>query len=138
MGSEIGASLVEATVCEASLQGEPNASHQLGETRVRPQRVPEWFHFKVAETTGALPVSLFEPREGLILLAEPGIDNSERKGRCITLLRSRIKLFEHAESLTSLTQPRMRVPQKSKGHGPASAQCRVLFQLRQALSVHSP
>src|SRR5882724_12832909 len=121
----------------AVLLREPHATHQVGKTRVGPQRVPEWFHFKVAETTGALPISLFEPREGLILLTEPGIDNSERKGRRIPLLRGRLKLFEHAESLTSLTQPRMRVPQKSKGHGPASAQCRVLFQLRQTLSVHS-
>src|SRR5882724_3927005 len=122
---------------EAVLRWEADATHQVGKTRVGPQRVPEWFHFKVAETTGALPISLFEPREGLILLTEPGIDNSERKGRRIPLLRGRLKLFEHAESLTSLTQPRMRVPQKSKGHGPASAECRVLFQLRQTLSMHS-
>ena len=91
-----------------SSRWEPEATHQVGKTRVRPQRVPEWFHFKVAETTGALLVSLVEPREGLILLTEPGIDNSERKGRCIPLLRGRLKLFKQAESLTSLTQPRMR------------------------------
>src|SRR6267154_2362647 len=121
----------------AVLLWEPHATHQVGKTRVGPQRIPEWFHFKVTETTGALPISLFEPREGLILLTESGIDNSERRGRRIPFLRGRLKLFEHAESLTSLTQPRMRVPQKSKGHSPASAQCRVLFQLRQTLSVHS-
>jgi hypothetical protein len=55
---------------ERSLRWEPNAANQVGKTRVRPQRVPEWFHFKVAETTGALLVSLFEPREGLILLTK--------------------------------------------------------------------
>jgi serine/threonine protein kinase len=59
----------------AVLRWEPDATHQIGKTRVRPERVPEWFHFKVAETTGALLVSLFEPREGLILLTEPGINS---------------------------------------------------------------
>src|SRR5712671_592407 len=71
---------------ERSLRWEPDATHQVGETRVRPQRVPGGVHFKVGKRIGALDICLFEPQEGLLVLTQPDVNDGEGKGGHIPLL----------------------------------------------------
>src|SRR5260370_39504919 len=84
---------------ERSLRWEPDATHQVGETRVRPQRVPDRLHFKVGKRIGALVISFFEPQEGLLLLAQPQVNHSEGKCGHVLLLCRRSELVEHPKGL---------------------------------------
>src|SRR5260370_5766589 len=80
-----------------------HAAQQVREARVGAQGVPDWIHFEVREEKRALLIRLFEPRESLVLLAQPEINDGEGIGRHVLLLRGPLELVENPERLASLT-----------------------------------
>src|SRR6266850_1535731 len=64
------------------------AAQQVGEAWVGAQGVPEWVHFNAGEETKrTLLVSLFEPREGLVLVLQSKINHGlEDKDQAFTWL----------------------------------------------------
>lgn len=64
---------------QRNLRRKADAAQQILEARVGTQGVPGRVNFEHGET-GALLVSLFEPREGLVLLAQPHINEGEGTG----------------------------------------------------------
>jgi len=80
-----------------SSRWEPEATHRVG-----PQRVPGRLHLKVGERIGALVISLFEPQQGLLLLAQPDVNDGEGKREHITLLCRCPELVEHSTLLVSI------------------------------------
>jgi hypothetical protein len=77
---------------ESTLLWQAHTPQQIGVLRVGTQRSPFCVHCEPREITRAFFASLFEPSEGVLLVAKPEINGREVDGRHILVLRKGPKL----------------------------------------------
>src|SRR5215475_11686365 len=82
---------------------QPHASQQVIEPRVCAEGVNPRIHFELVQSAGMLSVCLLQPVEGLILLAESGMDESDVNGRDIASPGQFPQLSDYLPRLSSLT-----------------------------------
>src|SRR5258706_6165125 len=88
-------------------QGKVDAPQQVREPRVGAQAVESLLHFEVNQPVGAFVISLLQPGERPILLAQAGIDGGDLVGRDIPPLSELLQLGNALLRFSSL--PRYRI-----------------------------
>src|SRR5579863_61559 len=62
------------------LRRQPHPTHHILEPRLSSKGVPYGIHLKEDQPGGALLIGAFEPLQGLVIFAEPGVNEGNRGG----------------------------------------------------------